>query len=226
MGTSSPQGRLVYACEVMRPLPRGDSQLVQIIDAALADATRRSGDWLVCRPGCTQCCIGVFAINALDALRLQHGLLELERSDPARAEQVRERARKSATRLAPAFPGNPTTGTLHKDPASLARFEDFANDEPCPALDPTTGLCDLYSSRPLTCRTFGPPVRTEGGLGICELCFDGATAEEIAACEMRVDTEDHEAELLKQLGENTADPTGTIVAFALTATPKRAKRQF
>ncbi len=208
----------------MRPLPAGDRQLVQIVDAALADATRRSGDWLVCRPGCTQCCIGVFAISALDAVRLQHGLLALEGSDPVRAKQVRERASESAVRLAAGFPGDPITGVLHNDPASLARFEDFANDEPCPALDPTTGLCDLYSSRPLTCRTFGPPVRTEGGLGICELCFHGATEEEIAACEMSVDTEDREAELLKQLGKNPSDPSQTIVTFALAATPKRAKR--
>jgi len=27
-------------------LPKGDQKLVQILDAALADATRRSGEWL------------------------------------------------------------------------------------------------------------------------------------------------------------------------------------
>jgi NitT/TauT family transport system permease protein len=47
-------------------LPPGDQQLVQIVDAALADTARRSGDWLVCHPGCTQCCIKAFAINQLD----------------------------------------------------------------------------------------------------------------------------------------------------------------
>src|SRR5215467_10641663 len=50
-----------------------DRKLIQIVDAALADTARRSGDWLVCRPGCTQCCLGAFAINQLDALRLQRG---------------------------------------------------------------------------------------------------------------------------------------------------------
>ncbi len=199
----------------MRSLPGGDRQLVQIVDAALADATRRSGDWLVCRPGCTQCCFGVFAISALDALRLRHGLLTLQCSDPARAKRVRERARESASRLAAGFPGDPVTGVLYKDPDSLARFEDFANDEPCPALDPVTGLCDLYSFRPLTCRTFGPPVRTEGGLGVCELCFQCASGEEIAACEMKFDAEECEEPLLRQLGDNPEDPTQTIVTFAL-----------
>ena len=74
------------------PLPPGDQKLVQIIDAALADTARRSGEWLVCKLGCTQCCIGVFAINQLDVLRLQHGLAELEADDPARAARVKERA--------------------------------------------------------------------------------------------------------------------------------------
>ena len=41
----------------------GDRELVQIVDAAMAEAARRSGSWLVCRLGCTQCCIGPFPIE-------------------------------------------------------------------------------------------------------------------------------------------------------------------
>ena len=33
---------------------------------------------------------------------------------------------------------------------------------------------------------FGPPVRSEGGLGVCELCYHGASDQQIAACEMRL----------------------------------------
>ena len=83
-------------------------------------------------------------------------------------------------------------------PRREARFDSFANDEPCAALDPLTGLCDLYSSRPVTCRVFGPPVRSEQGLGICELCYHGATPEEIAACEMPVDPDGLEAALIEE----------------------------
>src|SRR5947208_665039 len=91
---------------------RGDQKLVQIVDAALADATRRSGEWLVCRPGCTQCCIGVFSINQLDAVRLRRGLADLEKRAPDRAARVRQRARESMARLAPEFPGDPVSGVL------------------------------------------------------------------------------------------------------------------
>ena len=65
-----------------------DSELVQIVDAALEDSVRRSGPWLACAPGCTQCCIGVFAISQLDALRLQRGLSDLAQHDPERLVQV------------------------------------------------------------------------------------------------------------------------------------------
>ena len=196
-------------------LPAGDQKLVQIVDAALADASRRSGSWLACRLGCTQCCIGVFAISQLDAARLHHGLDQLERKDSKRALRIRERAREAAERLSPAFPGNPATGVLSDDEDSESQFEDFANDEPCPVLDPASGMCELYEFRPVTCRAFGPPVRSEESLGVCELCFHGASDEQIAACEMEVDPDDLESELLNELEDATGVRGRTIIAFAL-----------
>jgi Fe-S-cluster containining protein len=199
----------------LRRLPAADSTLIQIVDAALADATRRSGEWLMCRPGCTQCCVGVFAISQLDAVRLQRGLADLEKTDPRRAGRIRERARDSIQRLSAEFPGNAKTGVLDESPVAEERFAEFANDEPCPVLDPETGLCDLYNARPMTCRTFGPPVRSEGGLGVCELCYHGATDEQIAGCEMVVDSDDLESKLLRKL-EKMRGPHGqTVVAFCV-----------
>jgi len=199
----------------LRRLPSADSVLVQIVDAALADAARRSGDWLACRPGCTQCCVGVFAINQLDAARLQHGLTRLEKIDPSRAKTIRKRARASINRLAASFPGDAKTGVLDEGPQAEQLFDEFANDEVCPVLDPATGLCELYDARPMTCRTFGPPVRAEDGLGVCELCFHGANDEQIAACEMVVGPDDLEAALLAKV-EKADGPRGrTIVAFCV-----------
>jgi Fe-S-cluster containining protein len=101
------------------------------------------------------------------------------------------------------------------DPRSEEHFDNFANDEPCPALDPTTGTCDLYASRPVACRAFGPPVRSEGGLGVCELCFHGATEQQIAACEMEVDPDDLESKILLEIEQRSQLTGDTIVAFAL-----------
>src|SRR5437016_4042094 len=203
----------------MHSSPRiSDQHLVQIVDAALAEATRRSGEWLVCRPGCTQCCMGAFSITQLDAIRLRQGLVELEITDPARAARVRERVQQSIARLSADFPGDPATGILYEDEESEERFFEFANDEPCPVLDPHTGTCDLYAARPITCRVFGPPVRSgpEDALGICELCFHGATDEQIAACEMEVDPQSLEPKLLQELEKTSGAHGKTIVAFALS----------
>jgi len=195
--------------------PARDRELVRIVDKALAASARRSGPWLACRPGCTQCCIGVFPINQLDAVRLRRGLRQLEAADPARAACVRTRARDAVARLSDDFPGDPTTGILDQGPHSEEAFAAFANDEPCPALDPGTGLCDLYESRPMTCRVFGPPVRAQGGLGVCELCYKGATDKQIAACEMVPDPDDLESRLVRQLEKKTGVTGETIVAFCL-----------
>jgi Fe-S-cluster containining protein len=193
-------------------LPPGDQQLVQIMDAALAEAAQRAGDWLACRPGCTQCCHGAFAVNALDAQRLRTGMEALQAADPATAGQVQQRTREWLSAYGPGFPGDPATGLLGDSEEDQARFEDFANEAPCPALNPATGLCDVYEWRPMTCRVFGPPVRMGHGdaLGCCELCFVGAGETEIAACEMPVP---HELE--SKLVAETGLAGETVVAFAL-----------
>jgi len=193
-------------------LPAGDSELVQIMDAALAVAAERAGAWLACRPGCTQCCHGAFAIGALDALRLQTGMEVLHTADPLAAIAIEERAKVWIAENGPDFPGDLTTGRLGSSDAEQERFEDFANEAACPALDPATGLCGVYAWRPMTCRVFGPPVRMgEGGaLGCCELCFVGAPEAEIAACEMTLPYE-----LEERLQQETGQTGETVVAFAL-----------
>ena len=198
--------------QLLSRIDSGDAALIQVVDAAMAEAARKSGPWLVCRPGCTQCCIGPFAITLLDAHRLWRGLVELETTDPERAARVRLRARDAVARLSPDFPGDPATGLLAEGEEAEERFAEFADDEPCPALDPETGLCDLYSARPMTCRVFGPPVRCgSADVGVCELCFDGASDAEIAACEVETDPDGLEASLNEELGASGQ----TIVAFTL-----------
>ncbi|MDR3793523.1 MAG: YkgJ family cysteine cluster protein [Terracidiphilus sp.] len=192
-------------------LPAGDAELVQIVDAALADAAQRAGQWLACRAGCTQCCYGAFAIGALDAERLRATMLALQAENPSLANAIRQRAEAWIARHAATFPGDALTGVLGVSEADQAAFDDFANDAPCPALDPDSGHCGVYVGRPMTCRVFGPPVRNEGGaLGHCELCFQGAPTATVAACEMHLPHE-LEARLLEELG----DARETVVAYAL-----------
>ena len=168
-----------------------DRELIQIVDEALDASARKSGAWLACRPGCNQCCYGPFEITQLDAQRLRLGLAALEANDPQRAARVRLAARSSCL----------------ADPES---------DDPCPALDPESGNCDLYSARPITCRAFGPPVRCDSGVvGICELCFDGASDEVINDCIVELDPDGLESVLIEELAQATGLRGMTTVARCL-----------
>jgi Fe-S-cluster containining protein len=170
-----------------------------------------------CKPGCSQCCVGVFAINQLDAIRLRKGLAELEQQDPERAARILQRAHASVARLSRDFPGDPATGLLNDDDSDEAckHWDEYGNNEPCPVLNPETGTCELYESRPVICRTFGPALTSENDLGHCELCFVGATEEEVIASEMHPDPDNLEEALLKELEETTGAKGETIIAFAL-----------
>jgi Fe-S-cluster containining protein len=153
-------------------------------------------------------------------------MTELEATEPERAANITERARKYLAQYSSSFPGDRKTGILSESPEMQAAFEGFADEAACPVLDPSTGLCELYTARPMTCRTFGPPVRSqsesgdEEGLSVCELCFTEASPDEIAACEMSVPRAEEES-LLAALEEIEPTRSGeTIVAYCLVPQPR------
>ena len=130
------------------------------------------------------------------------------------------RVRATMARLESWFPGDMRTGVLCDDEQRVELFEEFAADEVCPVLDPVKGTCDLYAARPVLCRTFGPPIKNdEGGLAICELCFDGATEEETAACEMDSSWRVMEEAMEDACENEHADGGRTTVAWALRDEP-------
>ena len=170
-----------------------DFELIQIVDAALAENARRSAPWLACRPGCNQCCYGPFEITPLDAERLRRGLADLGKREPARAARVIDRVR-------------------------AAGLADLGDNDFCPALDPESGLCDLYAARPITCRTFGPPVQCDSGVvGVCELCFVGASDDIIRDCIVDPDPDDLESTLIQELAPGKREATTVALALAVLA---------
>lgn len=197
-------------------LPTRDAELVQILDRSLADASDRArkqdgSSWLACRPGCNSCCYGVFRISWLDAERLRSALEALRIQDPDAAHAIQQRAHTITRNLSSSFPGDDQSGTLSDDAAAWDAFADLAEtDLPCPVLDPASGSCGLYAGRPLTCRVFGPPVQNEAGIGMCELCYVGASETEIFYGEMHLQHHQLEMELLQEHREHE-----TVIAWAL-----------
>ena len=159
--------------------------MIQIVDRALAEANRRAGAWIVCRPGCFECCLGAFPITQADADRLRAGLKALAVVEPERASRIVMRARQ--------WQGN--------------------DEDACPVLDPETGTCDLYEARPVTCRTFGPAIRWGvGDVGACELNFVGASEEEIATFAVSIEASGFEEEILADLPEGRSSVAVAVLS--------------
>lgn len=186
-----------------------DAALVAGYDAALARAARCCGPALRF-DGCPACCLGPFPISAADAWRLRRGLAALAAAEPQRAEAVRTRARAAIEAFGDAYPGDRVSGWLGPDEAAEEAFAEDLASLRCPALE-QDDRCALYASRPLACRSYGPPVRIAGtDLPPCQRCFvgDAALAER---CRAALDPEDREAALLAALDELGE----TVIAFAL-----------
>ena len=103
-------------------IARADAVLLDVLDADFAEAKRRAGPWLACRPGCSNCCYGPFPITRLDARRLRRGIEQLSATEPQRAEAVRRRAERCTQRLADGFPGDLARGRLTQDETRLDPF--------------------------------------------------------------------------------------------------------
>jgi Fe-S-cluster containining protein len=199
-----------------RGIEQRDRELLALLDDRFALAARRAGPRLACRPGCDDCCFGPFPITSLDVRRLRRGIDQLEARDPERAEAVRRRGRGAAAALAQGYPGDPVNGRLDADAPTLDRFFARHAKLPCPALDPSSGRCDLYEHRPVSCRTYGPPSRfADRSTPPCRLCFVDASHDEIEACRYEPDPEGIETAILGAMEEGSGREWETLIAFAL-----------
>ena len=200
------------------PLPREEDEdrtLLAAVHEALSQGQRALADSLDFGRGCPRCCYGPFPINVLDARRLRRGLAELAAREPGRAAAVAARARAQAERFAPEFPGR--DGVLTEDDDAVEAFCARFAAEPCPALHGATGRCELYASRPIACRTFGPPVRIGSqDLPPCDWCFSG-TPEDASRATAVVDAEGREDALLTRI-EDAGARGDTVIALALART--------
>jgi len=216
---AGPPGAASDAGIARRNLLRADADFTGAVDAAVARAARVAGSALVCRPGCSECCIGPFPITRLDAWRLREGLTALRQADPDRAARLAERARAAVEALREDFPGDAGRGLLQGDEEAEDRFLERHSDLPCPVLDPATQTCELYAHRPVSCRTYGPPVRFNGqDLPQCRLCFTTSAPLEIEAARVEPDKDKLERAILDRLKRDDGESRETLIAWAVLET--------
>jgi Fe-S-cluster containining protein len=203
-------------------LASADRAFTGAVDDVVRAAARRAGKHVRCRLGCTSCCIGVFDVTALDAARLLQALRRLRRRRTALAAALERRARRQWRLIVHDFPGDRTLGVLSDDGRARRRlFAQFA-ELPCPVLEPRTGACLLYRSRPLSCRTFGLPIRCgDEVLPPCELNFCDAAPAVIAASTVEPDPHDVEGTLLERLHREDGTSGDTVIPAAIALEASR-----
>lgn len=185
-----------------------------MVDAAVAEARRRSAGHLACRRGCFDCCIGPFAITALDGQRLRRGLEELRTRDADRAARLELRAAEAAAAL-----GDDLV-LRQGDEAAEDAFHDAHGSLPCPVLDLETGGCELYEHRPIACRLHGPAMRVDGvDLRHCRLNYQGVSGEAIEGMRVLVDPGEWPAGAVAEAESVGVVSHRTYLAFACSPRP-------
>ena len=148
-------------------LPEGRSRLSLRADEWFGRSRAALLGEIPCRRGCFRCCVGPFPITILDRDELQRGLSSLE--EPVRRD-IEGKAHSQSLAMESSFARLIDSPFLEgwADAEVDSLVEQFA-DLSCPALGPD-GSCRVYAFRPMTCRTMGIPVETNGLIeGACEV---------------------------------------------------------
>lgn len=148
-------------------LPEGRSRLAVRADGWFDRSRAALLGEVPCRRGCCHCCIGPFPITILDFAELQKGLSSL---DETVRRDVESNAHSQSLAIQASFPRLADSPFLDGWPdADVDSLVERFADLPCPALGPD-GSCRVYAFRPVTCRTMGIPVETNGLIeGACEI---------------------------------------------------------
>jgi len=130
---------------------------------------------LSCRKGCFGCCVGLFALPVPEALAVRDAWRSLPEAEKA---EIARRAERAVAQSGSLFPGDAEAGLLDpgRDDAAEDRYFESVADVVCPLLELPSGRCRVYDARPVTCRTYGLPVKAGGALSepACPLNFVGA----------------------------------------------------
>jgi Fe-S-cluster containining protein len=133
---------------------------------------------VLCRRGCSACCLGPFDISPADA-RLVAGAVN--RLDPATRSLVQLRAIDQVGQYAELAPGWHAPWDVQAlGDYRFDRVSDTLAQLPCPALG-DDGACVVYEDRPANCRMIGLAMLTPEGGTLDNACPILHTSERYAA---------------------------------------------
>ena len=141
------------------PVPLASSPLFDKTASWFEQAKSALGDNLPCCRGCSHCCVGLFPVTILDRQEIQRGLHSIPSEQRLAIEGKAVRQARMIEASAPQLAHHPFIDHWpDRDTDVLVeRFREL----PCPALE-ADGSCSLYAFRPLTCRSMGIPIESDG----------------------------------------------------------------
>jgi Fe-S-cluster containining protein len=129
-------------------------QLVEQVDAAFDKIQTAFEDCVSCKVGCADCCYALFDLSLVEALYIKNKFDSNVSSDELRSKII-ERANEADRKI------YRLKRQAHKDQQAGKSVDEIfdwmsAQRVRCPLLN-ANDQCDLYESRPITCRLYGVP---------------------------------------------------------------------
>lgn len=130
------------------------------VDEAFKRVSDAHPDLVLCKPGCTDCCLALFDVTLVEALYLNHKFNENFSDD--KRESMIEKANTTDRQIFKLKRAAYQSTQNGEDENAVV--EDMGKKRvPCPLLNDEKH-CEMYAYRPLACRIYGVPMAI-GGTG-------------------------------------------------------------
>jgi Fe-S-cluster containining protein len=139
--------------------------LVAQVDAVFKQVQEEYGQCVACKVGCSDCCHALFDLTLIEAMFIKH---QFDRAIPREARQgILERANAADRKV---YKLKREASKAHQEGKPETEIlEDMAKERiRCPLLDEGE-KCEMYESRPITCRLYGIPTVIGGQAHTCGL---------------------------------------------------------
>jgi Fe-S-cluster containining protein len=139
--------------------------LVAQVDAVFKQVQEEYGECVACKVGCSDCCHALFDLTLIEAMFIKH---QFDKAIPKEARQkILERANVADRKV---YKLKREASKAHQEGKPENEIlEDLAKERiRCPVLDEDE-KCEMYESRPITCRLYGIPTVIGGQAHTCGL---------------------------------------------------------
>jgi Fe-S-cluster containining protein len=150
-----------------KPYYKHYEMVVQRVESAFEQVKTEYTECVTCKLGCSDCCHALFDLSLIEAMYIKAKFDQKFSSDPKKREQLLEKANQADREI---YRIKRNAYKDHQNGKSESEvLAGIAGERVrCPLLN-EDNQCDLYDSRPITCRLYGIPTEIGGKAHTCGL---------------------------------------------------------